>query len=56
MKEHQTYTCDPKEVKDYTLFHRCWSHAVNSPDYRKDEWQELEIRLRRGAIQFDVNG
>lgn len=48
--QHKTYTCNPKEVNDYTLFHRLWTHAVNSPEYQKEEWQEFEIRLRNARI------
>lgn len=28
-------------VEVANLFHRCWTHALASPDYNKNEWNEL---------------
>lgn len=34
------------------VFHRCWTNAVASPDYKKGEWQDLCVQLRRLGIEM----
>jgi hypothetical protein len=44
----KTYTYLQEHLKEATirnLFHMCWTFAVDSPDYDKKVWQELEKRL-----------
>lgn len=34
------------------LFHRVWTKAVGTPDYKKSEWVELEAKLFQLEITF----
>lgn len=39
----------PGNAEVRNLFHRCWTHAVVSPDYIKQEWRDLSaVMLRLG--------
>ena len=50
IKKSALVTCSAASL--FILFHKCWTHAVESTQYDKKEWQELVSELRKFGLEM----
>ena len=59
-KTNDIYDNDPRKLRDdaHAALHRCWTKAVGTPGYNKDDWKLIERQLhtkcRCGCLARDI--